>query len=116
MGGIVDEVIHAFRVIGRRGLTVEQLTKQLDSDTNEIASTIKQLITEKRIMEKAESKEARYFLRTLMDNEQGQGGIGDLDGCPCFHCLKIGKCGIRQPDSPVACRELDQWMESSDSN
>jgi hypothetical protein len=24
--------------------------------------------------------------------------------------LRISKCGIRQPDSPADCNELEEWM------
>jgi len=110
MKNICDQLLNALRAAEERGLLIDELETQLGVDSQTITSALEQLISEGRIMEKSNTKESRYFIDTQMGEDTERGGLTDLNGCPCFHCLRISKCGVRQPDSPVACKELEGWM------
>ena len=34
-----------------------------------------------------------------------------LGGIPCFTCINVKKCGVRQPISPVSCSAINAWLE-----
>jgi hypothetical protein len=68
------------------------------------------LLSEGRIMQKQEFEDERYVLKPALIEDSEPSGLSDMNGCPCFHCLRISKCGVRQPDSPVSCKELEEWM------
>lgn len=113
MNEVVAEILEALRKAGPTGLHINELASELEMESQSISTTITQM-TSKGLIEMANSNmEERY----VIGSEMGQSDVNprDLNGCPCFHCLKIGKCGIRQPDSPVACKELEDWMISTDS-
>ncbi|MFW9909714.1 MAG: hypothetical protein ACFFEF_14170 [Candidatus Thorarchaeota archaeon] len=110
MNNSVNQIISALRAAGGKGLVVDELAKSLDIDSDTIIEIVNQMIMENRVMEKSDANEARYFLQDEMSDEVEQSRLSDLNGCPCFHCLKISRCGVRQPDSPVACRNLESWM------
>jgi len=115
MKEVTTQIMSALRSAGGKGLLIDEITTSLGIDLATASTAINQLITEKQVMEKSDANESRYFLRGVMGEEAEQGTLGDLNGCPCFHCLRIGRCGVRQPDSPVACRELEDWMVTSDA-
>ena len=115
MEDISDQILDALRETKGKGLVIDELSARLNMDVQTITTTLKELISEKKIMEKTDVNDARYFVKAALEGEVEQGSLGDLNGCPCFHCLKIGKCGIRQPDSPASCRELEDWIQNSES-
>ena len=115
MKDISDQILNALRETKGKGLVIDELSDRLNVDAQTISTTLKELISENKIMEKTNANDARYFVKTALESEVEHGSLGDLNGCPCFHCLKIGKCGIRQPDSPASCRELEDWILTSES-
>ncbi|MFQ5818449.1 MAG: hypothetical protein ACE5I5_00425 [Candidatus Heimdallarchaeota archaeon] len=34
-----------------------------------------------------------------------------LGGVPCFTCINLKKCGVRQPISPVSCPSINMWLD-----
>lgn len=114
MNEVATQIMSALRSAGGKGLLIDEITTSLDIDLAIASNALNQLIKEKQVMEKSDAKESRYFVRGIMGEEAEQGTLGDLNGCPCFHCLKISRCGVRQPDSPVACRAVEEWIETSD--
>ena len=115
MNDVVDLILSALRAVGDKGLLIDELVINLETNAGQIESTIAQLTSEGLVMLKQEQEDKRYILNSQVGDDVELGSLSDLDGCPCFHCLKIGKCGIRQPDSPIVCRELEDWMLSTDS-
>jgi predicted transcriptional regulator len=115
MNEVVDLVLGALRAAGGKGLLIDELKTNLKTNAKQIESTIAQLTSEGLIMLKQEQEDKRYTLSSQVGEDVDLGSLSDLDGCPCFHCLKIGKCGVRQPDSPIMCRELEDWMLSIES-
>ncbi len=115
MKEVTTQIMSVIRSAGGKGLLIDEITTSLGIDLATASNAIDQLIKEKQVMEKSDANESRYFARGIMGEEAEQGTLGDLNGCPCFHCLRIGRCGVRQPDSPVACRELEDWMITSDA-
>lgn len=115
MKDISDQILNALRETKGKGLVLDELLSRLNVDEQIITTTLKQLISENKIMEKTDANDARYFVKTSLESEVEQASLGDLNGCPCFHCLKISKCGVRQPDSPANCRSLEDWILTSES-
>ncbi|MFX0106806.1 MAG: MarR family transcriptional regulator [Candidatus Hodarchaeota archaeon] len=112
-----DRVLSALRAAGRDGLLIKELATSLGVDSTAIAKTIRRLTSEGLVeLQDAEMKEERYVVRQAILDDSEAGSLSDMDGCPCFHCLRIGRCGIRQPDSPVTCRDLEEWMISTESS
>lgn len=110
MNDDTDQILNALCDAGENGLLIGELADRLGIDSQEITKIIDTLMSEGRIMQKQELEKERYIIKTPVADEAEPGGLSDMNGCPCFHCLKIGRCGIRQPDSPVTCRELEEWF------
>ncbi|MHA2135488.1 MAG: hypothetical protein ACXAEN_17565 [Candidatus Thorarchaeota archaeon] len=115
MNEIADQIILALQTVGVAGLRIDELATKLETKSKKIATTITRLTSEGLIMQKQESEGEKYILSGSLLDDLESAGVGDLNGCPCFHCLRIGKCGVRQPDSPVRCRELEEWTLSDSS-
>ena len=109
-----DQILNALRAAGDKGLLIDELTTSLGIDSQTISQAMKKLKSKGLIkVQKQELEEERFVLKAGTVDDADQGSLSDMDGCPCFHCLRIGKCGVRQPDSPVSCRELEDWMIGS---
>ncbi|MFW9792660.1 MAG: hypothetical protein ACFFEE_00020 [Candidatus Thorarchaeota archaeon] len=106
----VDQILSALRDAGENGLLIGELADRLGIDNETITPMIETLMSEGLIMQKQELQEERYTIRTPVADDAEPTSLSDMNGCPCFHCLKISRCGIRQPDSPVTCSEMEEWM------
>ena len=105
-----DQILNALRDAGENGLLIGELADRLGIDSQKIKKTITTLMSEGRIMQKQELEKERYMIKTPVVDDAEPSALSDMNGCPCFHCLKIGRCGIRQPESPVTCKELEEWL------
>ena len=110
MNEVATEILNALRIAGSQGLLVDELMDRLGFDAKAITITLDELTSEGLIMQKQVLKNEQIMIRAQISNEPDGSSLSDLNGCPCFHCLKIGRCGLRQPDSPAECRELESWM------
>ena len=110
MNDDTDQILSALRDAGENGLLIGELADRLGIDSQKITKTITTLMSEGRIMQKQELEKERYMIKTPVVDDAEPSALSDMNGCPCFHCLKIGRCGIRQPESPVTCRELEDWL------
>ena len=113
MNELADQILSALRAAGTNGLLIDELATRLEITAQKIAATISKLTSEGKVMQKSGDNE-RYIISGQFP-EGAEPGLGDLNGCPCFHCLKISRCGVRQPDSPVRCRDLEEWMITDSS-
>jgi len=105
-----DQILKALRDAGEKGLLIGELVDRLGIDKSTVTTMIETLMSEGLVMQKQELKEERYAMKLPVADDADPTGLTDMDGCPCFHCLKISRCGVRQPDSPVTCREIEEWM------
>ena len=110
MNDDTDQILNALRDAGENGLLVGEMADRLGIDAQKITKTIMTLMSEGRIMQKQELEKEKYMIKTPVVDDAEPGALSDMNGCPCFHCLKIGRCGIRQPESPVTCKELEEWL------
>ncbi|MFW9958852.1 MAG: hypothetical protein ACFFCT_12345 [Candidatus Odinarchaeota archaeon] len=110
MNGVSEQILNELKTADQAGLSVMDLKERLDISLEQIMSALTALMSEGKIMQKQEVENERYITRTALTEESEPSCLNDMDGCPCFHCLRITKCGVRQPDSPVLCRELEEWM------
>lgn len=67
------------------------------------------------IMQNTELEGPMYLTKEHVAEDADHGRLSDMNGCPCFHCIKISRCGVRQADSPVVCRKLEEWMLGTNS-
>jgi len=114
MSDVADLVLGALQAAGNEGLFVEELAHRLGIDYQAIITTIQRMVSEGLVMEEQDVENPRYFVKAGEEEGVGQRQLSDLNGCPCFHCLRIDRCGVRQPDSPVVCRSLEEWVISSE--
>lgn len=112
MKDVADQVLIALREVGRNGLHITELADRLGIDSKEVSLAIEELIKKGLIMQKTTDND-EYMIKSSLVDEPESGRLSDMNGCPCYHCLKIGRCGIRQPDSPVTCGDLQEWMASA---
>ncbi len=110
MNDVAAQILSALRAAGSGGLLIDELADRLGIDSKTVATTIEQLTSEGLVMQKQELKNDRPLIRAQLGGSSEPSGLSDLNGCPCFHCLKINRCGLRQPDSPATCRALEEWM------
>lgn len=110
MSDIDTLVISELKIAGKDGLFIEELAERLGIKKEQITLALTTLLSEGRIMQKQEFENERYILKAAITDDSEPCGLSDMNGCPCFHCLRLSKCGIRQPDSPVYCKELEEWM------
>jgi predicted transcriptional regulator len=110
MKDVSDQILNELKTANNDGLSVTDLQERLDIGLEQITSALTALMSEGKIMQKQEVDEERYITRITQTEESEPSVLTDMNGCPCFHCLRIAKCGVRQPDSPVFCRELEEWM------
>jgi hypothetical protein len=108
-----DQIFNALSEAGENGLLIGELADRLGIDSQKITKIIITLMAEGRIMQKQELEKERYIIKTPVVDDAESSVLSDMNGCPCFHCLKIARCGIRQPDSPVTCRVLEEWFGTS---
>ena len=109
MNDAIDSIISELKS-ANKGLGIDELTEKLGIDKKQITLALTTLMSEGRIMQKQELENDKYMIKPAITDDGEPSGLSDMNGCPCFHCLRIGKCGIRQPDSPAECNELEEWM------
>ncbi|NHJ13938.1 MAG: hypothetical protein EAX95_09680 [Candidatus Thorarchaeota archaeon] len=111
-----DHILSSLRAAGEKGLFIDELATSLGIDNKGVVETIQQLESKGLVkVQKQELEEERYLVKAVAGEDGDSGRLSDMNGCPCFHCLRIGKCGVRQLDSPVTCRELEEWMSGSNA-
>ena len=109
MKDVADQILSELKSATAEGLSIGELTKRLGIEQKQITLALTALMSEGRIMQKQEQDD-KYVLKQTITEDSEPSGLTDMNGCPCFHCLRISKCGIRQPDSPADCAELEEWM------
>ena len=109
MNDAADRILSELISAKKEGLGIVELTEKLGIDKKQITLALTTLVSEGRIMQKQEQDD-KYILKPTITDDSEPSGLTDMNGCPCFHCLRISKCGIRQPDSPADCNELEEWM------
>ncbi len=110
MNDAIDSILSELKIAKQDGLGIDELTEKLGIDKKQITLALTTLMSEGRIMQKQEHDDKYILKPTTITDDSEPTGLTDMNGCPCFHCLRIGKCGIRQPDSPADCNELEEWM------
>ncbi len=113
---ISDQILDTLRAVGKNGLSIKELETRLKIGSKSIIEILEQLMAKGLVMQKQDSEDIKY----LIHNETSEGTTptrsSDFNGCPCFHCPKISRCGVRQTDSPLICRSLDEWIASGISS
>ena len=109
MKDVADQILSELKSAKTEGLSIDELAEKLGIEQKQITLALTALMSEGRIMQKQEQDD-KYVLKQTITEDSEPSGLTDMNGCPCFHCLRISKCGIRQPDSPADCSELEEWM------
>jgi hypothetical protein len=113
MKDVANRIVRVLSSAGRDGLIIDEIASLLDIDRKTAKTAIEKLLKENQI----KMEDARILLQQdAMGDDAEQKTVGDQYGCPCYHCLKISKCGVRQPDSPTKCKEMQIWMTTSESS
>ncbi|MGY5872974.1 MAG: hypothetical protein RTV72_12055 [Candidatus Thorarchaeota archaeon] len=112
MNDVADQILSELKSAKKDGLGIDELAEKLGIEKEQITLALTALMSEGRIMQKQELENDKYMIKPAITDDSEPSGLTDMNGCPCFHCLRISKCGIRQPDSPVGCKELQDWMSA----
>ncbi len=108
---IADQIIDVLCTVGKNGLSIKELETRLGIDYKVITETLEHLISEGIVMQKQDTDGIKYYYtKDTPTNDSTGSRFSDINGCPCFHCPKIYKCGVKQIDSPLACKSLDDWI------
>ncbi|NHI84128.1 MAG: GntR family transcriptional regulator, partial [Candidatus Thorarchaeota archaeon] len=104
MKGEINHTLSALKAAGERGLFIDELATSLGIDKEGVAEAIQQLESKGLVrVQKQQLEEEQYIIKAVFSEDDDSGRLSDMNGCPCFHCLRIAKCGVRQLDSPVTC-------------
>ncbi|RDE13153.1 MAG: hypothetical protein C4K47_06530 [Candidatus Thorarchaeota archaeon] len=115
MSNVFDLVRSALQAAAGSGVFPDELAHRLGIEYQVVLEAIQHMVSEGTAMEEQHAEKPRYFIKAT-EEEVSQNQLSDLNGCPCFHCLRIERCGVRQPDSPVICRSLEEWVTISESS
>ena len=110
MNDVVDRILSELKSAKKEGLGINELAEKLGIEIKQITSALTTMMSEGQIMQKQELENDKYLIKPTITDDSEPSGLTDMNGCPCFHCLRISKCGVRQPDTPVGCRELEEWL------
>ena len=110
MNDVVDRILSELKSAKKDGLGINELAEKLGIEIKQITSALTTMMSEGQIMQKQELENDKYMIKPTITDDSEPSGLTDMNGCPCFHCLRISKCGVRQPDTPVGCRELEEWL------
>ena len=110
MNDVVDRILSELKSAKKDGLGINELAEKLGIEIKQITSALTTMMSEGQIMQKQELENDKYLIKPTITDDSEPSGLTDMNGCPCFHCLRISKCGVRQPDTPVGCRELEEWL------
>lgn len=109
MNDASDQILRELKSANSEGLGIDELAERLGIDKKQITLALTALMSEGQIMQKQEQDD-KFMIKPAIADDSEPNSLTDMNGCPCFHCLRISKCGIRQPDSPADCNELEEWM------
>ena len=113
----VERLIEAVKSTGKTGILEQDLIQNINFNKNSVFEVVDSLVAEGIFVRVAEENsdhmDYRIFYKDIFLFEDS---FSDLNGCPCFHCPYLYKCGARQPHSPYTCPDLTFWIKSNIEN
>ena len=112
MTSLEDNAMKIILNTGVQGILQSDLWKKLETTSREGSRLAVRLEKKGLINRKKELVDGRWSFRLIARNSSTSkvGSENTLEGCPCFTCVDLAKCGDLQSISPVYCISLDQWL------
>ncbi|MHA1238720.1 MAG: helix-turn-helix transcriptional regulator [Candidatus Odinarchaeia archaeon] len=106
-----EQALHLIQRSGENGIFQSELWKELGTNSRE-GSRISIKLEEKGLIKrKKQLKNGRWtYILYPVKSKPIKLTWNDLDGCPCFTCPDIAKCGIGQHISPITCEAQTAWL------
>ena len=104
-----SNAIALLKEAGKRGLLLSELAKQLEQPATKVLKIVESLETNGQVEKKDEEHNGKSVLRLFWREEDSKWDT--LQGCPCFSCTEIDKCGASQSISPWTCEKLNIWIK-----
>jgi len=97
---------------GVQGILQSDLWKKLETSSREGSRLAVRLEKKGLINRKKELVDGRWSFRLIAKTSSTSkiGSENILEGCPCFKCGDLARCGDLQSISPVYCIRLDSWL------
>ena len=97
---------------GILGILQSDLWKKLETTSREGSRLAVRLEKKGLINRKKELVDGRWTFRlyATSSTSKAKSGATTLEGCPCFTCGDLARCGDLQSISPVYCIRLDNWL------
>jgi len=104
------KALEIIRKAGPQGILQRDLWKSLNVSSRE-GSRIA-LALEKRglIIREPVTQECWKTFRLVAISNDLRVSLETVEGCPCFSCMNLSRCGSGQQISPENCEDLTEWL------
>lgn len=113
MTSLEDNAMKIIVDTGVQGILQSDLWKKLETTSREgsrLAVRLEKTGLVKRVKELVDGRWTfRLFAKTVSTSKKES--VNTLEGCPCFTCGDLARCGNLQSISPVFCAGLDHWLQ-----
>lgn len=112
MTALEDNAMKIILNTGVQGILQSDLWKKLETTSREGSRLAVRLEKQGLINRKKELVDGRWSFRLIAKTSSTSkvGSENTLEGCPCFTCGDLARCGDLQSISPVYCIRLDHWL------
>ena len=105
------EIYELIRKQGKKGFLQSKLWKTLGMNSREGSRIALKLEENGLVRREREFSKGRWTYRLyIVENDSSMIHWNDLNGCPCFMCGDLSRCGLQHPISPAFCPLLDGWI------
>ena len=110
MTSLEDNAMKIILDTGVNGILQSDLWKKLATTSREGSRLAVRLEKSGLINRKKELVDGRWTFRLYAISSTKAKSRYTLEGCPCFTCGDLARCGDLQSISPVFCIRLDHWL------
>jgi DNA-binding MarR family transcriptional regulator len=112
-----DKAMKIILEIGAQGILQSDLWKHLETTSREGSRLAVRLEKAGLVKRKKELVDGRWTFRLYAASKTAKiGSLNTLEGCPCFTCPDLSRCGNLHSISPVFCISLDRWLQKISCN
>jgi hypothetical protein len=111
MTALEDNAMKIILDTGVQGILQSDLWKKLATTSREGSRLAVRLEKSGLINRKKELVDGRWTFRLYAISSTKAKSRNTLEGCPCFTCGDLARCGDLQAISPVYCIRLDHWLQ-----
>ncbi|MHA1594505.1 MAG: MarR family transcriptional regulator [Candidatus Baldrarchaeia archaeon] len=106
-----EKAYEIIKAAGKEGILQSELWKKLGISSREGARIVSRLEKRGLIERKRVIHNGRRTYRVFaLIKEESQIQWDTLEGCPCFTCHDLYRCGSGNPLSPELCEKMTKWL------